>query len=392
MLLIKTSRRKCIRCHRKIPPGGTKTMIELEAYALIERYLSGEMSEAEALDFEAKLQQDPSLARHARQFEELTATLQKHGQRRQVKKKLDAIHAEMEKTAEPIMRPLPATPQWKTFWQAHKTTVAVAASVAILTVFSTLLSIQLWNSMGKQAARYTELRREVEKIKKNQRAINRAFNKNLPAPKTEINPGTFSGTGFALTENGYFVTSYHVIKDADSVYIENKNGNRYKLTSVYQNLDHDLAILKVDDKNFTGFGSLPYTVAGSDADLGEKVYTLGFPREDMVFGEGSLSSQSGFEGDSASYQISIPLNPGNSGGPLFDEKGNLIGVISGKQLDVQGAAFATKSTYLMQMAEALKSDSATRVSFNRQNTLAGRARKQQLKKLKDFIYMVKVYN
>ena len=46
----------------------------------------------------------------------------------------------------------------------------------------------------------------------------------------------------------------------------------------------------------------------------------------------------------------------------------------------------------MEMAEALKSDSATRVSFNRQNTLTGRARKQQLKKLKDFIYMVKVYN
>jgi len=365
-------------------------MTELEAYALIERYLSGEMSAAEALDFEAKLRTDLTLARHARQFEELTDTLQKHGQRRQVKKKLDSIHAEMEKTADPIMIPVRPAPQWKTFWQAHKTTVAVAASVAILTVFSTLLSIQLWNSMGKQAIRYTELRREVEKIKKNQRAINRAFSQ-IPS-KPEVNPGTFSGTGFALTENGYFVTSYHVVKDADSVYIENKNGNRYKLTSVYQNLDHDLAILKVDDPSFTSFGSLPYTVSGDNADLGEKVYTLGFPREDMVFGEGSLSSQSGFEGDSASYQISIPLNPGNSGGPLFDEKGNLIGVISGKQLDVQGAAFATKSTYLMEMAEALKSDSATRVSFNRQNSLAGRARKQQLKKLKDFIYMVKVYN
>src|SRR5688572_6565759 len=365
-------------------------MTELQAYALIERYLSGEMPASEALEFEAKLQQDPTLARYARDFEELTTTIQKHGDRRKTRKKLQAIHAEMEQTSEPIMVPLHSAPKWKVFWNAHKTTVAVAASVAILTVFSTLLSIQLWNSLGKQQARrYTELRREVEKIKKNQRAINRAFNQ-IPS-KPEVNPGTFSGTGFALTENGYFVTSYHVIKGADSVYIENKNGSRYKLTSVYQNLDHDLAILKVDDPNFTSFGSLPYTVSADDADLGEKVYTLGFPREDMVFGEGSLSSQSGFEGDSASYQISIPLNPGNSGGPLFDEKGNLIGVISGKQLDVQGAAFATKSTYLMEMAEALKTDSATRVSFNRQNTLAGRARPQQLKKLKDFIYMVKVY-
>src|SRR5690606_35114594 len=189
-----------------------------------------------------------------------------------------------------------------------------------------------------------------------------------------------------------FVTSNHVIKGADSIYIENKNGNRFKVVAVHKDIEHDLAILKVEDTNFTTFGSLPYTVSNSDADLGEKVYTLGFPREDMVFGEGSLSSQSGFEGDSAAYQISIPLNPGNSGGPLFDDRGNLIGVISGKQLDAQGAAFATKSTYLMQMAEQLKADSATRVTFNRYNNLTGRGRKHQIKKLKDFIYMVKVYN
>ena len=152
-------------------------MTELEAYALIERYLSGEMPASEALEFEAKLQQDPKLARYAREFEELTTTFQKQGERRQTRKKLQAIHAEMEQTAEPIMVPLQATPKWIVFWNAHKTTVAVAASVAILTVFSTLLSIQLWNSLGKQQAiRYTELRREVEKIKKNQRAINRAFN------------------------------------------------------------------------------------------------------------------------------------------------------------------------------------------------------------------------
>ncbi|KAA9331169.1 S1 family peptidase [Adhaeribacter soli] len=379
-------------------------MTETEAIALIERYLTGEMPAREAADFEARLRLDPVLARQAREFEELTSALQQYGQRREVKKKLNAIHAEMEKaamTTEPafsfeapeaeLETIKPVQPKWRIFWNAHSTTIAVAASVAILTVFSTLLSIQLWNSMGKQTMRYTELRREVENIKKNQRAINRAFNRKV-APKAEVNPGSFSGTGFALTENGYFVTSYHVINDADSVYIENKNGSRYKVTEVYKDLEHDLAILKVSDPNFTSFGTLPYTVSGNAADLGEKVYTLGFPREDMVFGEGSLSSQSGFEGDTAAYQISIPLNPGNSGGPLFDDKGNLIGVISGKQLDLQGAAFATKSTYLMTLADQLKSDSATRVSLSRQNNLSGRPRKQQLKKLKDFIFMVKVYN
>src|SRR5688500_19583109 len=122
-------------------------MTEFEAYALIERYLSGQMSAAEALDFEAQLRLDPVLARQSRELDELTSTLQNYGQRRQVKKKLQAIHAEMEKTTEPVMVPLRTNPKWKVFWNAHKTTVAVAASVAILTVFSTLLSIQLWNSL-----------------------------------------------------------------------------------------------------------------------------------------------------------------------------------------------------------------------------------------------------
>ncbi|HSI90208.1 MAG TPA: serine protease [Adhaeribacter sp.] len=373
-------------------------MTEPEAYALIERYLAGGMSAEEAAAFEAQLRQDPILARRSRDFEELTFALSQTGHRRALRQKMDAIHAEMAEPAQdertdpaaiPVSLPGESVPKWRIFWNAHATTVAVAASVAILTVFSTLFSIQLWKSLGKQQTiRYTELRREVERIKKNQRVLNHAFNQINPK---EVNPGTFTGTGFALTENGYFVTSHHVIKGADSVYIENKNGNRYKVTPVFQDLENDLAILKVTDVTFSSFGTLPYTVSSGTADLGEKVYTLGFPRDDMVFGEGSLSSQTGFEGDTSAYQISIPLNPGNSGGPLFDDRGNLIGVISGKQLDAQGAAFATKSTYLMQMAEQLKSDSATRVSFNRYNNLAGRQRKHQLKKLKDFVYMVKVY-
>src|SRR5690606_1235001 len=129
------------------------------------------------------------------------------------------------------------------------------------------------------------------------------------------------------------------------------------------------------------------------SDLGEKVYTLGYPREDIVFGEGSLSSQTGFEGDTTSYQISIPLNPGNSGGPLLDDKGHIIGVINGKQAGQEGAAFAVKSNYLLQMVSELQEKQAgIPVSLPQQNNLSGTPRTQQLKKLQDYIFVVKVYN
>src|SRR5688572_1045262 len=106
-------------------------MTELEAYAQIERYLTGEMPAREAADFEAQLRLDPVLARQAREFEELTTALQQHGRRQEVKKKLNAIHAEMMQQEAPMFisesEPIsetaetaePILPKWRVFWNAH---------------------------------------------------------------------------------------------------------------------------------------------------------------------------------------------------------------------------------------------------------------------------------
>ena len=125
--------------------------------------------------------------------------------------------------------------------------------------------------------------------------------------------------------------------------------------------------------------------------LGESVYTLGFPREDIVYGEGSVSSRTGYEGDSASYQVSIPVNPGNSGGPLFDQNGFLIGMISGKQTEMDAAAFAVKSNYIKNRIDSLTSMSGAGNTI-RPNLLFGFSRPQQIKKLEGFVFNVKVYN
>ena len=155
---------------------------------------------------------------------------------------------------------------------------------------------------------------------------------------------------------------------------------------------HDLAILRIKDAKFAGFGRLPYTFKSGDADLGERVYTLGYPREDVVYGEGALSARSGFEGDTAFYQVSIPVNPGNSGGPLLDERGNLIGVVSGRQNDVQSAAFATKSSYLLRLVDSLDAaQPGMPYKLPKYNQLLGSNRPQQLKKLQDYVFVVKVF-
>jgi serine protease Do len=361
-------------------------MLEYRAYEQIESYLNGEMAAEEKAAFEALLHTDARLAEQVRKHGQLLHTMRNFGQRQQLRQQLQHIHAEMESES------TEATPAlWKVYWKRHAQTIAVAASVSLLSVFGTLWSVQqLKAPVRQQTARYVELRREVERLKKAQTAIINGINgASKPAPR----PAAFSGTGFAISSDGYLVTSSHVVEGGDSVLIENEAGQKYKVIEVYRDQIHDLSILKVSDPSFQSFGKLPYTFKTIESDLGERVYTLGYPREDIVFGEGSLSSSSGFEGDTTAYQISIPLNPGNSGGPLLDDKGNLIGVISGKQAGQDGAAFAVKSAYLLQIVNELPQTDTTKViSLPKKNILLGQNIPQQLKKLKDYVFVVKVYN
>ena len=384
-------------------------MTEADYYALFEAYADGELAGPARANLEARLAADPALALRYADFAELTATLRTFGQRQQVRQQLQGIHAAMLAAEAPEAIALPATTlthsvnpmlrisrterRLRTFWSGHRATVGVAASVAVMAVFATLLGLDLWRTAQVQPSLYgyNVMRREINNLKQNQRVLNRTIQR-IDGSVTPLPVSKFSGTGFALTSDGYLVTSYHVIQGADSLLIEGRDRQRYHAEPVYSDVKHDLAILRITDKKFSGFGRLPYAIKSGQADLGERVYTLGYPREDVVYGEGALSARSGFEGDTAFYQVSIPVNPGNSGGPLLDERGNLIGVVSGRQNDAQSAAFATKSSYLVRLVDSLEAAKpAAPYHLPRFGQLAGTGRPQQIKKLQDYVFVVKVF-
>ena len=386
---------------------------EADYYALFEAYQRGELAAGARADLEARMSADPRLGQRYAEFEELTGTLRAYGERRRTRQMLGGLHTAMLAAEEapameekqsgglsysvnPRLSISRTERRLREFWNGHRATVGVAASVAVMAVFSTLLGLQAYQASQTQPSvlGYNMMRRELNQIKQVQRALNRKVDSKLDGvlPTTPVNPGKFSGTGFALTSEGYIVTSSHVIKGADSLLVESRDHQRYHAETVYSDVKHDLAILRIKDRKFNGFGKLPYTFKGGQADLGERVYTLGYPREDVVYGEGALSARSGFGGDTAFYQVSIPLNPGNSGGPLLDAQGNLIGVVSGRQDDAQGAAFATKSSYLVRLVDSLKNKQPVQAyHLPRTNQLTGAARPQQLKRLQDFVFVVKVY-
>ncbi|GAA4787594.1 hypothetical protein GCM10023231_14640 [Olivibacter ginsenosidimutans] len=354
-----------------------------------EAYIKGELNEQEASLFKDYLASD----RHAREdfiaHQQFIENIKRYGERVALKEELNNIHANLD-VEEVLAYAMPKKPLIMRLWDKYKINSLVAASVALLAVFSTLWLTGFYSK--DDTSRYIALRRDMNNIRQNvkaQNALIKDINKNKAGITT---PSHYGATGFALSSNGYIMTTYHVIKDADSVYLQNNAGISYKGKVIYTDPTYDIAVLSIVDENFKDFGNLPYTFKQNAADIGEDVYTIGFPREEAVYGRGYLSSNTGYSGDTVAYQVSIPVNPGNSGGPVLDNRGNIIGVINSKQTETDGAAFAIKSNYVLKALADIPEDSLDKkIVINKKNTLANLSRTEQIKRVQDYIYMVKVY-
>jgi len=188
-----------------------------------------------------------------------------------------------------------------------------------------------------------------------------------------------SGTGFIITKDGYILTCHHVIKGAAKIEIAIE-GKIYPATLVRDDPNNDLALLKID-------GSFPAIGFSSDrsAKMGQAVFTIGYPNPGLQgvsakFTEGTINSLTGFQDDMRLYQISIPVQPGNSGGALLDENGNVLGVIVA-MLDAkttfkitgslpQNVNYAVKILYAQAMIDTLPEISGKLISPARNKTNA----------------------
>lgn len=365
-------------------------MSDNQLFEVIERYLNGEMSREEATRFELLRNENAAVNNLVTEHRDFTNLIKQYGERMELERRLDAIHDEIDVHA--LTEELQVHPSWIVqLWRNHHSKISVAASIAIFAVLCTMF---FTGYLANQNVNYVKLKGDVDRIKQSTDRLNHRVNNLSTRPaKPAVNPGKYRGTGFAISSNGYIVTDFHVINGADSVYVQNIDGKSYKTKVVYTEPQSDIAVLEITDTAFRTLGTIPYNLKKGKSDLGEEVYTLGYPTDSINFGPGFLTSGSGFNGDSTAYQVSIPLNFGNSGGPLMDTKGNLIGVINAKQTNVPGAAFAIKSSYLLKAIQDIPADSLKKpLHLNSKNTLTGLSRQQQIKKLQNYVFMVKVYN
>ena len=202
----------------------------------------------------------------------------------------------------------------------------------------------------------------------------------------------WSGSGFAL-KDGYIVTNYHVIDGAKTVLVLGVGGSfstEYKASVVATDKSNDLALVKIDDYRFNGFGNISYSIKTGMADVGEDVFVLGYPLttvmgEEIKLTTGVISSRTGFQGDASSYQISAPIQPGNSGGPLFDSRGNLIGIVNAKISAAENVGYAIKASYLKNLVESYTSSSILPSS----NAVSSLSRPNQIKSLKNYVFLIR---
>ena len=208
----------------------------------------------------------------------------------------------------------------------------------------------------------------------------------------------YTGTGFALN-NGYLVTNWHVVKNKQTIHVYGIRGDftkKYIAEVVAKDEDIDLAILKISGNGFHGFGTVPYKVKTNTSEVADDIWVLGFPvtnilGEEVKYSAGVINSLSGIGGDKSTYQISASVSFGSSGGPVFDDYGNLIGIISsGVDASVQqNVYYAIKTSYLKNLVETMYVSNVLPT-----NSLMGNYTKRQdkFKAVKNFVFYIECYD
>lgn len=154
-----------------------------------------------------------------------------------------------------------------------------------------------------------------------------------PASQTPSEQGAeiSEGTGWSVT-GGFIVTNHHVVAGKQTITVVEADGTKMQAVVAADDVQNDLVLLRV-----TSPAELPpaLPIANDPAEVGEQVFTVGYPHPDLMgtdakLTDGIVNSLTGLGNDPRLYQVSVPLQAGNSGGPLLNMKGAVIGIVAAK--------------------------------------------------------------
>jgi serine protease Do len=355
-----------------------------------ERYLNGEMTAEEKTMFEQLRETNQEVDQMVVEHSFFLQQFQRYGGVREMKHSLHEVHNQLLQDGEIKEEVLSASAKVVNMWKRYKRTMTIAASIAGITALSISGMTLLFAPKGNEKA-ITDLSKKVSALEQKQRVQANQINTVIG----KLEPGVVikeSGSAFLVDAKGYLVTNAHVLKNARGIIVLNSKGAEFKAIIVKVDEAKDIAILKIQDKDYKTSGMLPYSIRKSSTDIAEPIFTLGYPRNEIVYGEGYLSAKTGFNGDTLSCQIAVAANPGNSGGPVFNKNGEVIGILSTKETKADGVVFAIQSKYIIETVNQLKKDDSTiELKLPSKSSVKGMGASEQVKKIQEYVYMVKVY-
>ena len=364
----------------------------------VERYIAGEMSPDERMYFESLRKSNPEIDQAVVEHTYFLQQMSRFDDTKKFKAILNDTHLHLAEDGLIDSPRLKDKAKVVYLYNRYKRTAAIAAAIAGITVLS--VSALVWSvsdfKPNQVKSDISYLEREISNLKKNDQVLSKEINEVKTAKGDSVVPEgityTSGGTGFLVDAKGYLVTNAHVVDNARVIAVQNSAGKDLRAEIVYKDAGRDIAILKIVDKAFKSPSSIPYAIKKSAGDIAEPIFSLGYPRNDIVYGEGYLAAKTGYQGDTLAVQISINANSGNSGSPIINRKGEIIGVLNARQSTAEGAVFAIQSKYIYDaLGQLQKTDTAYKnVKLPTASVLKGIDRTKQVEKITDFVYMVKV--
>ena len=366
-------------------------MEEILLFDTIERYLDDQMNAEEKAWFENLRNTNPEVDQMVVEHNMFLQQMGAYSDTRSFKHQLHEVHNKLvnEEVIEQTGKVQQAT--IITLWRKYKRVTAIAAVIACITALfiSSLLSYYVPAKSDKEIR---ELNRVVNDLHKKVNVQSNQISEiksKVPIEERAQN----GGTGFLIDGKGFMITNAHVVRGASTILVQNNKGQQFKAVLAHLDIQKDLAILKIEDIDFKPFSQLPYSIKNTSVELGEQIFTLGYPRDEIVYNEGYASAKTGFNGDTITCQIAVSANPGNSGGPVLNKNGEVVGVVSTSQTTAEGVVFAIKSKNIYQAIEELKKDTSyQKVKMPTSSSLKGMDRVKQIKQIQECVYMVKTFS
>ena len=203
-----------------------------------------------------------------------------------------------------------------------------------------------------------------------------------------------NGSGFFVSSD-VLATNYHVVNGANKIEVVISASDKvatYQAKVLCADKVNDLALIQINDPKFSPLLTLPYSIASASVDVGTSIYTMGYPMatimgQEIKITDGIISSKTGYEGDVVTYQISAPIQPGSSGGPMFGKDGSLIGVTSSGIPDANNVGYAIKSAYLNNLIDA----APIKIQNIGRRQGAGRDLPEQVKLFTPYVALILIY-